>query len=109
MLGLVTGCFLRVPFEHRINVYTKLGLCASWLIMEDPVVRNVPPRSRRFLSEKQGMPSPRAAKWRGPAFHRAAKQSEKTPDPFCYLIPDETTSKLAGSFRWVMNAACLFA
>lgn len=50
------------PIRTPYYVYTKLELCASWLIMEEPVVRSVPPRSRRFLSEKQGKASPRATK-----------------------------------------------
>jgi hypothetical protein len=73
------------PIRTPYNVYTKLELCASWLVMEDPVVGNVPPRSRRFPSEKQGRSPPRATKRGQPTLHHAA-ESEKTPDPFCFPL-----------------------
>ena len=71
-------------FESHSNtnyVYTKLELCASWFTSGEPVSGRVPPPSRRFLSEKQGPPSSRAAKQGQPTLDHAA-QSEKTPDPF---------------------------
>ena len=80
MLDLVAGGFLSVH-SNTNYVYTKLGLCASWTIREEPVIGSVSPPSRRFLNEKQGTPSPSAAKRGQPKLHHDARQ-EKTPDPF---------------------------
>ena len=79
-LVLLLAAFL-VPHSNTNYVYTKLELCASWLTSGEPVFGRVPPRSRRFLSEKQGSPSPRVTK-RGQSTLHHGSQSEKTPDPF---------------------------
>jgi hypothetical protein len=80
MLDLVTVCFLRVPFEHRIMYILNWRWCARWPTSGEPVSGLVRSRSRRLLREKQGKASPRATERGRLAFHHA-ELSEKIPDP----------------------------
>ncbi len=84
-LVLLLAAFL-VSHSNTNYVYTKLELSASWPLREESVIGSVLSPSRRFLSEKQGRPSPRATKRGQSTLHHAA-QSEKIPDPF--LFPNE--------------------